>query len=73
MVAYTKRPGIFPVSESDPLLPLDSAEIVNQAEKDETNNEGNFEEGRDELHFTVDPDEEQVGGKSDNWMSGARQ
>ena len=66
MIPDAKRSGVLPVSEANTFCTVNTSEIVNETKQDETDNQGDLQERRDQLDFSVDPDEEQIGGKGDD-------
>ena len=66
MIPDAKRSGVLPVSEANTFCTVNTSEIVNETKQDETDNQGDLQERRDQLDFSVDSDEEQIGGKGDD-------
>lgn len=67
VISDAHRPGVLPIVEAYTLAAGNTTQVVDETKQDATEDEGDFEEGGDEFHFTVDTDEKDVDHKGEDY------
>ena len=54
---FNERTRVLPISEPDPLDPVNTPQIDDETQNDETDDQENLDDGKEELDLAIDPDE----------------